>query len=57
MLALKWANVDVRAGLVTLDQGMTENGTGRVLPFADYPQLAAVIDRRADVKRRLAWRA
>ena len=50
VLDLKWSpNVDFRAGLVRLDEGSTKSGAGRVLPFADYPQVAEVIERRRQV--------
>jgi len=54
VLALQWSNVDERAGVVKLDVGTTKSGAGRVLPIADYPQLAEVIERRRAVAKRLA---
>ncbi|MGH7923341.1 MAG: tyrosine-type recombinase/integrase [Candidatus Binatus sp.] len=54
VLALKWSHVDERAGVVKLDLGSTKSGAGRVLPFADYPQVVEVIERRRVVAKRLA---
>ena len=54
VLALTWSNVEERAGLVKLDAGSTKSGAARVLPFADYPQVAEVIERRRAVAKRLA---
>jgi len=56
-LALQWSNVDLRARMVRLDEGTTKSGRGRVLPFADYPQVAEVIERRSAVRERLAREA
>ena len=39
---------------VKLDAGSTKSGAARVLPFADYPQVAEVIERRRTVAKRLA---
>jgi integrase len=57
VLALNWSNVDEHAGVIKLDEGSTKSGAGRVLPFADYPQLAEVIERRRAVAKRLAAHA
>ncbi len=57
ILALTWSNVDERAGVVKLDAGSTKSGASRVLPFADYPQVAEVIERRRAVAKRLAGNA
>jgi len=54
VLGLKWSNVYDRDGVIKLDEGSTKSGAGRVLPFADYPQLAEVIERRRVVAKRLA---
>lgn len=53
VLTLQWSNFDDRAGVVKLDVGTTKSGAGRVLPIADYPQLAEVIERRRAVAKRL----
>jgi len=52
VLALKWSNVDERAGVVKLDSGSTKSGAARVLPFTDYPQVAEVIERRRAIAKR-----
>lgn len=54
VLALKWSDVDERAGVVKLGAGSTKSGAARVLPFADYPQVAEIIERRRTVAKRLA---
>jgi len=46
ILALRWAQVDLRAGTVRLEPGTTKTGEGRLFPFAEYPQLREVIERR-----------
>jgi integrase len=54
VLDLKWSNVDERAGVIKLDAGSTKSGAARVLPFADYPQVAEIIERRRAIASRLA---
>ena len=55
VLDLRWKpNVDLLAELVRLDEGSTKSGAGRVLPFANYPQVAEVMERRRQVTERLA---
>jgi integrase len=45
VLSLRWHQVT--AGTLRLEPGTTKTGAGRSFPFADYPELAAVIARRA----------
>jgi integrase len=54
VLSLKGTNVDAGVGMVRLEVGSTKSGAGRVLPFAGYPQLAEVLERRAAVRQQLA---
>ncbi|MBX3341995.1 MAG: site-specific integrase [Nitrospira sp.] len=43
VLPLQWKQVDWQAGTVKLEVGTTKNGEGRIFPFAQLPQLAAVL--------------
>jgi integrase len=44
VLPLEWRQVDRAAGVVRLDPGATKNGEGRVLPYAEHEELAALFD-------------
>lgn len=44
VLTLQWAQVDRRAGTVRLEVGTTKNKRGRVFPYAQIPELAAVVE-------------
>jgi len=46
VLTLRWLQVDLRAQTIRLEPGTTKTGEGRLFPFADYPQLREVIERR-----------
>lgn len=46
VLTLGWSQVDLRARTVRLEPGTTKTGEGRLFPFAEYPQLREVIERR-----------
>jgi len=46
VLTLRWAQLDLRARTVRLEPGTTKTGEGRLFPFAEYPQLLEVIERR-----------
>ncbi len=50
MLDLRWEHVDWQAQEVRLEVGTTKNRTGRVFPFADYPQLRAVLEQQRDYR-------
>lgn len=54
VLPLQWTNVDLTAGVITLDVGSTKNGDGRTFPYRKLPGLAAVIDEQ--VRQRDALR-
>jgi integrase len=45
VLSLQWHQVT--SGTLRLEPGATKTGAGRNFPFADHPELAAVIARRA----------
>jgi integrase len=44
ILPLTWAQVDRAAGIVRLEPDTTKNREGRQFPYADLPELKAVID-------------
>jgi integrase len=46
ILTLRWANVDVTAGVVRLEPGTTKNDEGREFPFALLPPLGELLDRQ-----------
>ena len=50
MLDLRWEHVDWQAQEVRLEVGTTKNRAGRVFPFADYPQLRAVLEQQRDYR-------
>ena len=41
--ALRWAQVDFKAGAVRLEPGTTKNGQGRMFPFGAHPELAQLL--------------
>jgi integrase len=43
VLPLRWAQVDLEAGVVRLEPGTTKNAEGRAFPFAGLPELAALL--------------
>ncbi len=48
VLRLTWAQVDFPAGVVRLEPGTTKTGAGRSFPFAEVPELCALLrDARA----------
>jgi integrase len=46
VLTLRWQQIDFDAGTIRLEPGTTKTGAGRMFPFADYPNLSEVIERR-----------
>lgn len=42
-VALRWAQVDLKAGTVRLEPGTTKNGQGRLFPFDAHPELAQLL--------------
>src|SRR5262249_39605700 len=46
VLGLRWADVDVERGWLTLPGRVTKNGRARAFPFREFPELAELIERR-----------
>ncbi len=46
ILTLRWANVDLTRGVVSLPGRATKNGRVRAFPFGEFPELRVVIARR-----------
>jgi len=53
ILSLKWADVDFETKTVRLEPGTTKNGEGRVFPFGELPELAALMREQRDKAKRL----
>lgn len=49
VLPLQWRHVDLKAGVVRLDPGMTKNDEARTQPFLALPALAEVIYRQREI--------
>ncbi len=45
IFGLRWADVDVERGLVSLPGRATKNGCARAFPFREFPELGAVLAR------------
>jgi integrase len=45
-LRLEWRSVDIKAGTIRLESGQTKGGEIRLWPFAEHPQLAALMTER-----------
>jgi integrase len=50
-LSLTWAEVEPEVGVINLRK--TKTGRPRAIPYAEFPELAAVIERRAAVREQL----
>ena len=52
ILSLQWRNVDMKAGILTLDPGSTKNKDGRTFPFGVMAELQTLLEgqRRATTK-------
>jgi integrase len=50
-LSLKWADVEPDARVIHLRE--TKTGRPRAIPYAEWPEMAAIIERRAAVRERL----
>jgi integrase len=46
VLTLRWRQIDFDAGTIRLEPGTTKTGAARQFPFADYPELRDVVERR-----------
>jgi integrase len=46
VLSLRWADVDIERGWITLPGRATKNGRARTFPFRDFPDLAELLERR-----------
>src|SRR5262249_16701424 len=46
VLPLEWSHVDLKAGMLWLDQGTTKNGEKREFPFSALPALKTLIDEQ-----------
>jgi integrase len=53
VLTLRWAQIDFDAGTIRLEPGTTKTGAGRIFPFADYPELRKLIERRTAHRERV----
>jgi hypothetical protein len=51
ILSLKWADVEPDARVIHLRE--TKTGRPRAIPYADWPEMAAIIERRAAVREQL----
>jgi len=49
VLVLRWAQVDLGAGMVRLEPGTTKNGEGRTFPFGALPPLKALLERQREL--------
>ena len=56
ILPLQWRQVDMKACIVRLDAGTTKNGRGRVLPFAELPELRSALEEQARLRQDLGRR-
>ena len=57
VMALTWAQVDFKAGIVRLEPNTTKSDQGRTFPFGALPELATLLQQQrehtSDVERRL----
>lgn len=51
VLGLEWRNVDLAAGIVRLEPGMTKSGRGRVFPVGAHPDLARLLTDQQEAAR------
>lgn len=52
VLALRWARVDMKRGTIRLERGDTKARDVRTYPFAEVPELAALLRERFDATER-----
>ena len=48
ILPLRWAQIDLKAGIIRLEPGAAKNDEGRNFPFRALPALAALIERQRE---------
>lgn len=53
VLALTWAHVDDKAGVIRLEPGTTKNRDGRTFPFLALPELAGILTQQRATTRTL----
>lgn len=53
ILGLRWAQVDLDAGVLRLDPGTTKNREGRLFPFHELPPLARLLEAQRQETRKV----
>jgi integrase len=56
-LSRQWHHVDMKAGVIRLERGEMKNGQGRSFPFAEHPELSAMIEAQREHTRQIERRS